>query len=248
MHICIKNHENGALNPYAHMQVTISKLMANKMKKCEDAGEPVDWETDFDFLHSSSNPMIAYPLRLFDCSLVTDGAAVLFLASEDVARKFTDEPIWITGAGQGSGALSLSDRPPFTTFAAARSAAKMAYDMSGKGPQDIQVAEVHDCFTIAEVVAMEDLGFYEPGTAVQAVKDGETKRDGSRPINTSGGLKSKGHPVGATGCSQAVEIFKQLRGRAEGERQIKQPLTCGLTHNVGGSGATAVVHIYEKEA
>lgn len=247
MQIAIKNHENGKENPYAQMQQSITDIMANKMKKCADAGAPVDWENEIDFLKSSSNPMIAYPLRLFDCSLVSDGAAMVFLAAEDVAKQFTDEPIWITGSGQGSGALSLSDRPPFTTFGAARAAAEMAYNMAGKGPQDIQVAEVHDCFTIAEIVAMEDMGFYAPGEAASAIRTGETRRDGVRPINTSGGLKSKGHPVGATGCSQPVEIFKQMRGRAERNRQVPFPVNCALTHNLGGSGATCVVHIYEKE-
>ena len=118
--------------------------------------------------------------------------------------------------------------------------------MSGYGPKDIQIAELHDCFTIAEIVALEDLGFYEKGKAAQAVKDGETKRDGKRPINTSGGLKSKGHPVGATGAAQAVEIFKQMRGRAERNRQVKFDVEKALTHNLGGSGATCVVTIYEK--
>ncbi len=248
MRVGIKNHENGKLNPFAHMQQTMKDIMASKRKKIESGGGKVDWKDEIDFLKSSQNPMIAYPLRLFDCSLVTDGAAILFLASEEKAKKYTDQPIWITGSGQGSGALSLSDRPPFTTFEAATSAAKMAYKMAKKTPKDIQIAEVHDCFTIAEIVALEDLGFYAPGKAPAASNAGETKRTGVRPINTSGGLKSKGHPVGATGCSQAVEMFKQMRGRAEGERQVKKDLTCGLTHNVGGSGATCVVHIYEKAA
>ena len=118
--------------------------------------------------------------------------------------------------------------------------------MSGLKPADIQIAEVHDCFTIAEILAMEDLGFYEKGKAVQAVKDGESRRDGIKPINTSGGLKSKGHPVGATGTAQAVEIFKQMRGIAEKNRQVKFDVERALTHNLGGSGGTCVVTIYEK--
>ncbi|MHA1731470.1 MAG: thiolase C-terminal domain-containing protein [Promethearchaeota archaeon] len=243
----IKNHENGKHNPFAQMPMSIRDIMESKIKKISSTGGEVpDWKDEFDFLQSRSNLMIASPLRLFDCSLVTDGAAVLFLASEDVAKKYTDEPIWITGSAQGSSALSLSDRPPFTTFESARTAAAKAYKMSGKKPENIQIAEVHDCFTIAEIVAMEDLGFYEKGKAVEAIRNGETKRDGGRPINTSGGLKSKGHPVGATGAAQAVEIFKQMRGRAEGERQVKKDVTCALTHNLGGSGASCVVHIYEK--
>ncbi len=193
-----------------------------------------------------SNPFIANPLRLFDCSLVTDGAACILLASEEVAKKYTDIPIWITGTGQGSDTLSLHDRDSFTTFRSARYAAETAFKMSGLEPKDIQMAEVHDCFTIAELVAMEDIGFYKPGEAGPAVSAGETKRDGKLPINTSGGLKTKGHPVGATGTAQAVEVFKQMRGIAERNRQVKFDVERALTHNVGGSGATAIVHVYEK--
>ncbi|MHA2400168.1 MAG: thiolase C-terminal domain-containing protein [Promethearchaeota archaeon] len=178
--------------------------------------------------------------------MVTDGASCLFLAAEDVAKKYTDTPIWITGTGQGSAALSLHDREDITSFVAAKEAARQAYEMAGLGPKDMQIAEVHDCFTIAEVIALEDMGFYEKGKAVEAIRNGETKRDGVRPINTSGGLKSKGHPVGATGAAMAVEIFKQMRGIAERNRQVKIEVERALTHNLGGSGATCVVTIYEK--
>lgn len=245
--IAIKNHNNGKENPMAQMQQSMSDIMAGKVKNAEKLGRPVpEWADEMDFLNSSSNPIIASPLRLFDCSLVTDGAACVFLASEEVAKKFTDTPIWITGTGQGSAALSLHDRGELTGFIAAREAAKQAYEMSGLGPKDIQIAEVHDCFTIAELVALEDLGFYEKGKAAEAIKNGETKRDGSQPINTSGGLKSKGHPVGATGAAMAVEIFKQMRGIAERDRQVKFDVEKALTHNLGGSGATCVVTTYEK--
>ena len=247
MRVGIKNHNNGKENPFAQMQRSIKDLMQSKIKKLEEQGKDApDWKDEFDYLKSSSNPMIAYPLRLFDCSLVTDGAACLFLASEEVAKKYTDTPLWITGTGQGSAALSLHDRDSLTSFIATREAAKQAYQMSGLSPDDIQIAEVHDCFTIAEVLAMEDLGFYEKGKAVEAIKNGESKRDGIKPINTSGGLKSKGHPVGATGAAQAVEIFKQMRGIAERNRQVKFDVEKALTHNLGGSGGTCVVTIYEK--
>jgi acetyl-CoA C-acetyltransferase len=247
MYVGIKNHENGAENPYAQMQQSIKDMMASKKARYEKEGRDVpDWKDEFDFLKSSSNPMIAYPLRLFDCSLVTDGAACLFLAAEDVAKKFTDSPIWITGTGQGSAALSLHDRESLTSFVATREASRQAYEMSGLKPKDIQIAEVHDCFTIAEILAMEDLGFYEKGKAAEAVRNGESKRDGVLPINTSGGLKSKGHPVGATGAAHAVEIFKQMRGIAERNRQVKFDVERALTHNLGGSGGTCVVTIYEK--
>ena len=247
MRVGIKNHENGRENPYAQMQQSIKEMMDSKKARLEKEGKDIpDWKDEFDFLKSRSNPMIAYPLRLFDCSLITDGAACLFLAADNVAKKFTDTPIWITGTGQGSAALSLHDRDDLTSFIASREAARQAYQMSGLKPKDIQICEVHDCFTIAEIVALEDLGFYERGKAVEAIRNGETKRDGVLPINTSGGLKSKGHPVGATGAAHAVETFKQMRGIAERNRQVKFDVEKAMTHNLGGSGGTCVVHIYEK--
>lgn len=247
MRVGIKNHENGKENPFAQMQQSIKDIMASKIKKAQSQGGDVpEWENEIDFLKSRSNPMIASPLRLFDCSLVTDGAACVFLAAGDVAKKYTDTPIWITGSGQGSASLSLHDRNEITSFVATREAARQAYQMSGLKPSDVQIAEVHDCFTIAEILAMEDLGFYEKGKAVEAIKNGESKRDGALPINTSGGLKSKGHPVGATGAAMAVEIFKQMRGIAERNRQVKFDVEKALTHNLGGSGGTCVVTIYQK--
>ena len=247
MRVGIKNHENGRENPYAQMQQSIKEMMDSKKARLEKEGKDIpDWKDEFDFLKSRSNPMIAYPLRLFDCSLITDGAACLFLAADNVAKKFTDTPIWITGTGQGSAALSLHDRDDLSSFIASREAARQAYQMSGLKSKDIQICEVHDCFTIAEIVALEDLGFYERGKAVEAIRNGETKRDGVLPINTSGGLKSKGHPVGATGAAHAVEIFKQMRGIAERNRQVKFDVEKAMTHNLGGSGGTCVVHIYEK--
>jgi acetyl-CoA C-acetyltransferase len=247
MRVGIKNHENGKENPFAQMQETIKDIMNSKIAKIKSTGGEVPtWKDEIDFLKSSQNPMIASPLRLFDCSLITDGAACLFLAAENVAKKFTDAPIWIAGTGQGSASLSLHDRDTLTSFVATKEAARQAYEMSDLKPKDIQIAEVHDCFTIAEILAMEDLGFYEKGKAAKAVRDGESKRTGRLPINTSGGLKSKGHPVGATGAAQAVEIFKQMRGKAERNRQVKFNVERALTHNLGGSGGTCVVTIYKK--
>ncbi len=247
MRVGIKNHENGAENPYAQMQQSIKDMMISKRKRYEEQGREIpDWSDEFDFLKSSANPIIAYPLRLFDCSLITDGAACLFLTSEEKAKDFTDTPIWITGTGQGSAALSLHDRDSLTSFIATKESARQAYQMSGLKPKDIEICEVHDCFTIAEIVALEDLGFYEKGKAVEAIKNGETKRDGALPINTSGGLKSKGHPVGASGAGMAVEIFKQMRGIAERNRQVKFDVEKAMTHNLGGSGGTCVVTIYQK--
>ncbi len=246
MRIAIKNHENGKENPFAQMQQTIAELMASKKKKMEAEGQKCDWKDELDYLKSSSNPYIASPLRLFDCSLITDGAACVFVAAADVAKKYTDTPIYIAGTGQGSAEMSLHNRSTLTSFVATKEAARQAYEMSGFKPKDIQIAEVHDCFTIAELLAMEDLGFYEKGKAAKAVKDGESKRNGAKPINTSGGLKAKGHPVGATGAAQAVEIFKQMRGRAERKRQVKGSIEKALAHNLGGSGGTCVVTVFKR--
>lgn len=247
MRVGIKNHINGKENPFAQMQSSIRDMMEKKKVKLESQGREVpDWKDEFDYLKSSSNPMIASPLRLFDCSLVTDGAACVFLAAADVVKDFTDTPIWIAGTGQGSASLSLHDRDSLTSFIATREASRQAYQMADMKPKDIQIAEVHDCFTIAEILAMEDLGFYEKGKAVDAIKNKESYRDGALPINTSGGLKSKGHPVGATGAAQAVEIFKQMRGIAERNRQVKFDVERALTHNLGGSGGTCVVTVYQK--
>ncbi|MEX2705880.1 MAG: hypothetical protein Q6352_011545 [Candidatus Freyrarchaeum guaymaensis] len=244
--IGIKNHDNGKLNPKAQFPLSIRDLMEKRIKKLKEKGEEApSWRDEFDFLEDPrANPVVAWPLRLYDCSPITDGAAVLFLAAEEVARKYTDTPIHIIGSGQGSVQLALHDRADITTILAAREAAKMAYRMAGVGPEDIQVAEVHDCFTIAEIVATEDLGFFKPGEGGKAAEEGVTARDGEKPINTSGGLKSKGHPVGASGAGQAVEIWKQLRGEA-GKRQVPD-VEIGLTHNVGGTGGTCAVHIYRR--
>ncbi|MCH7789978.1 MAG: 1-acyl-sn-glycerol-3-phosphate acyltransferase [Acidobacteria bacterium] len=154
-------------------------------------------------------------------------------------------PVHIVGTGQATG-RPLHDADELTSLSAAKEAASQAYGMAGVTAQDIQVAEVHDCFTIAEIIATEDLGFFAPGEGPRAVDEGRTSRDGDRPINTSGGLKAKGHPVGASGVGQVIEVFHQLRGEA-GERQLKKPdLELGLTHNVGGTGGTCVVNIMRR--
>jgi acetyl-CoA C-acetyltransferase len=198
-----------------------------------------------DFLHDDrANLVIAWPMRLYDCSPVSDGAATLLLVSEELAKNFADNPVYIIGSGQASDA-TLRYRSDLTTLNAARIAAQKAYEMAGVKPEDIKVTEVHDCFTIAEIIATEDLGFFKPGQGYEAAEEGVTSRLGPRPINTSGGLKSKGHPVGASGAGQVVEVWKQLRGEA-GERQLPGDINLGLTHNVGGTGETAIVHIYER--
>jgi acetyl-CoA C-acetyltransferase len=247
MNVAIKNHENGALNPNAQFGMSIPAWMEGRKKAAEKKGKPIPtWQNEMDFLHDDkANPMIAWPLRLFDCSPITDGATAVLLVAEDIARQFTDHPLHIVGSGQASD-VALHDRDDLTTLGAARRASQEAYEMAGVKPEDIRVAEVHDCFTIAEIVATEDVGFFEPGTGYRMAEDRVTARDGAKPVNTSGGLKSKGHPVGASGVGQAVEIFKQMRGEA-GERQVARDLPLGLTHNVGGTGGTCVVHIYERK-
>jgi len=168
------------------------------------------------------------------------------LVAEEIAKNFTDTPIYIIGTGQASG-HNLHDRDTLTSIPAAQFAAQQAYEMADVGPQDIKIAEVHDCFTIAEVMAIADLGFFKEGKeAARAAGEGKTMRDGIKPINVSGGLKCKGHPVGATGAAQVVEIFQQMRGEA-GQRQVtNMDVNLALNHNIGAHGTTAVVQIFER--
>ena len=246
LRVGIKNHENGALNEKAQFNQTIKDVMIGKQRKAEQKGLPVpQWEDEMAFLKDGkANPMIAWPLRLFDCSPVSDGAAAVLLVSEELAARFTDEPIFVVGSGQASDG-ALAERSSLSEVPAAAKASRRAYEMADLTPDDIDFAEVHDCFTIAEIMATEDLGFFARGEGWKAATDGRTARDGSHPINTSGGLKSKGHPVGASGVGQVVEVWKQMHGLA-GERQLRGNLRHALTHNVGGTGQTCVVHIFEK--
>ncbi len=246
MRVGLKNHENGALNDKAQFGKRIVDIMASKKAKAERKGYPAPtWEDEMDFLHDNrANPTIAWPMRLYDCSPISDGAAALLIVSEELAGKFTDRPLHVIGTGQASDGAT-HDRPTLTGIPAAARAAQMAYAMADVTPEDIQVAEVHDCFTIAEIMATEDLGFFARGEGWKAAEEGRTALRGARPINTSGGLKSKGHPVGASGAGQVVEIWKQLRGEA-GERQLEGDIRLGLTHNVGGTGQTCAVHIFER--
>lgn len=246
MKIGMKNHENGALNDKAQFGQTIRQVMDGKIAKAEARGYPKpNWENELDFLKDDqANPQIAWPMRLFDCSPISDGAASLLLVSDELAANFTNAPLHVIGTGQASDA-ALHDRHKLTALRAAREASRQAYEMAGVIPEDINLAEVHDCFTVAEVIASEDLGFFAPGEGYAAAEEGLTARNGLHPINTSGGLKSKGHPVGASGAGQVVEVWKQLRGSA-GERQVAGEPSLGLTHNVGGTGQTCVVHIFER--
>ncbi len=248
MNVAIKNHDNAALNPNAQFGVTIQQWMEGRIAAAIKKGKPAPtWADIWDFLHSDSgNPMVAWPLRLFDCSPVSDGAASVLLVAAERAHEFSDHPIHIIGSGQASD-TALHNRADLTSLFAAKKASFDAYAMAGVSANDIRIAEVHDCFTIAEVIAGEDLGFFAPGEGFKAAEDGITARNGSKPINTSGGLKAKGHPVGASGVAQVVEVWKQMRGEA-GERQVSGDIPLALTHNVGATGSTCVVHVFERRA
>ena len=237
--ITIKNHHNGALNPKAHFQ---SEVMDTAVRLGERQG--MTFSDEMEFLRSRLNPVVAYPLRLFDCCPVSDGAAAIILAAEDVARKFTDAPVYIRGIGQASDSMALHDRPDLTTLKATRLAASQAYKIAGVDANDVDVADVHDCFTIAEVLATEDLGFFPKGEGGKAAAEGRTALDGDMPVNPDGGLKAKGHPVGATGAAMAYEMFLQLRGQA-GKHQVDGAMI-GLAQNVGASGGTVVVQVYGR--
>jgi acetyl-CoA C-acetyltransferase len=246
MDIAIKNHQNGAMNDKAHFTITIKQVMEKSRARAIDKGLPEpEWEDEYDFLSDPrANPTIAYPLRLFDCSPVTDGAAAVLLVAEELAGEFSSAPVFVIGSGQASDGAFYS-RSDLVSMNAARCAARDAYEMAHVQPQDIKMAEVHDCFTIAEVIASEDLGFFAPGSGANAAQDGLTARDGRHPINTSGGLKAKGHPVGASGIGQVVEVWKQMRSEA-GTRQLTRDIDLALVHNVGGTGQTCAVHIFER--
>jgi acetyl-CoA C-acetyltransferase len=218
--VAVKNHHHACMNPIAQYHMEISIEDVNK------------------------SPMVADPLHVLDCSPISDGAAAVVLAPTDIARRFSDTPIKIVGSGQASDTLALHDRRDLTTLDATVHAGRAAFRQAGIEPRQVDVAEVHDCFTIAEILAIEDLGFVEKGQGGKATEEGLTALGGTFPINTSGGLKACGHPVGATGIKQAYEIALQLRGEA-GKRQVDE-VEVGLAHNVGGSGGTALVHIFTR--
>jgi acetyl-CoA C-acetyltransferase len=218
--VAVKNHENGSLNPLAQFpfKVTVEDVI--------------------------NSTMIADPLRILDCSPITDGAAAAILCPLDLAKQKGVKPIIkITGSGHATDTIALYQREDITFLNATAKAGEMAFKMAGISPKELDLAEVHDCFTIAEICVIEALGFVKKGEGGKAVESGLTVLDGKIPINTSGGLKSKGHPVGATGLAQIYEVVKQLRGDA-GKRQVKGARR-GLTQNMGGTGGSTVVHILE---
>jgi len=218
--VAVKNHHNGCMNPISQyqMEISVDKVMRS--------------------------PLVADPLRVLDCSPITDGAAAVVLAPTEIAHKYSDAPIRILATAQASDTLALHDRREITTLDASVFAARKAFGQAGLEPKEIDFAEVHDAFTIGEIVAIEDLGFVEKGEGGRAAEEGLTAIGGEIPINTSGGLKACGHPVGATGIKQAYEMVLQLRGEA-GKRQV-EGAEVGLTHNVGGCGGTALVHIMSR--
>lgn len=218
--VSVKNHFNGARNPLAQypFEITVEQVL--------------------------NSVMVADPLRILDCSPITDGAAAVVLCSAEKAKEMGKPLIKITGTGQATDTIAMAQRKDITWIDATYQAAQQAYKMAGKSPQEIDFFEVHDCFSIAEICVMEALGIVEKGLGGRAVEEGKTAVDGPFPINPSGGLKSKGHPVGATGVAQVVEVVKQLRGDAAG-RQVKDARTA-MTQNMGGSGASTVTHIFER--
>jgi len=218
--VAVKNHDNGFLNPKAHLRkkITVDDVM--------------------------NSAVVASPLKLYDCCPFSDGASSVIICNEKFAKDHTKDYIRVIGSGRGGSPAALQGREHLTTIPSTKIAAEAAYKMAGITPKDIDFAEVHDCFTIAEIVDTEDLGFFEKGRGVEGVREGQTALNGGIPINPSGGLKSKGHPIGATGVGQVVEVFDQLTGKA-GERTIKDA-KIGLTQNFGATGASCAVHIFQS--
>ena len=218
--VAVKNHENGVLNPKAHLQkkITIDDVM--------------------------NSPVVASPLKLYDCCPFSDGASSVILCSEKFAKEHGGDYIQVIGSGRGGSPAALQGREQMTTIPSTKIAADAAYKMANIKPSDVDFVELHDCFTIAEIVDTEDLGFFEKGKGVQAIREDRTKLNSDISINPSGGLKSKGHPIGATGVGQVVEVFDQLTGRA-GARTVKDA-KIGLTHNFGATGASCAVHIFQS--
>jgi acetyl-CoA C-acetyltransferase len=220
--VAVKNHKYASRNPKAHFQfeVTLEEVLKSR---------PIAW-----------------PLKLLDCSPISDGAAAAVLASEDVARKITDTPVWIEAIGYSSDTSNFTRRPHYLGLEATRKAAEMAYRRSGVEPRQVEVAEVHDCFTIAEIMAYEDLGWVEKGKGGIFIAEGQSELGGKVSVNLSGGLKAKGHPLGATGLAQIYELVKQLREERERGRQAPLRNYIALGHNVGGTGHYAYVTILRR--
>jgi len=238
--IAIKNHKNGALNPNAHFQRPIESFMESAIKKGKGT-----WENVQEFLNDDkTNPIIADPLRLFHVCPISDGAAALVLCNAEIAKKYSDTPILISGIGQATDTQIVFEREELTTLKALRICSNQAYKMARKNPIDMDVAELHDAFEILEAVQSEDIGFFQKGEGAKAAHDGQTEIGGKIPINPSGGLKARGHPLGATGVAQVAELVWQLRGEA-GKRQVDGAET-GITCNFGGFGNNIISILVER--
>ena len=218
--IAVKNHENGFFNPKAHIRkkITVDDVL--------------------------SSPVVASPLKLYDCCPFSDGASAVILCSEEFAKKSGKPYIEVIGSGRGASPAAVQSRKDITTIPSTVDAANQAYKMANLAPKDIDFVEVHDCFTIAELIDIEDLGFFPKGSGAQAIREDRTTLKGDIPVNPSGGLKSKGHPIGETGVGQVVEVFEQFTNKA-GERTVKDA-EIAMTHNFGATGASAAVHIFRK--
>jgi acetyl-CoA C-acetyltransferase len=239
--IAIKNHRNGALNPNAHFQRSIEDFMNSAIQKGKG-----QWESIKEFLEDEMiNPIITDPLRLFHCCPVSDGAAALVLCNADIAKQYCDTPILISGVGQATDTHIVFEREDITTLKALKISSQQAYRMSNKSPEEIDVAELHDAFEILEAVQSEDMGFFKKGEGAKAAHEGLTEIGGKIPINPSGGLKARGHPLGATGVAQVVELFWQLQGEA-GKRQVEGAET-GITCNFGGFGNNIISILVERK-
>ena len=221
--VAVKNHKYGSLNPLAHLQhpITVENVLESSM--------------------------VAWPLKLYDCCPITDGAAALVLASEKKVKELgIEDPVWIEAIGVASDTASISKRKNFTKLEASIRAAKMAYQISGISPKELDLANVHDCFTIAEIMAYEDLGFCKKGEGVKMINEGETEIGGKIPVNIDGGLKAKGHPIGTTGVSMLAELTKQLREEVNPNRQARMKNYVALAHNTGGTGHYGYVTILRR--
>lgn len=218
--VSVKNHKYGAMNPYAHFQKEVT---------LEEAMKSV---------------MICAPLNLYDCCPISDGAAAIVMANEEKAKKLNDTPVWLTALGASSDKMMIAERQDLTSLDATKLAAQQAYHMGNLTPGDIDLALVHDCFTIAEIMAYEDLGFCEKGEGGKLIQEGQTYIGGKIPVNVDGGLKAKGHPLGATGVAMTIEAVRQLRGEA-GSRQVNGA-EIALSHNIGETGQYCFVHIYTR--
>ena len=218
--VAVKNHENGMLNPKAHLRkrITVDDVM--------------------------NSAVVASPLKLYDCCPFSDGASAVILCTEKFAKKTGGDYIRVTGSGRGGSPAALQGREHITTIPSTKLAAEAAYKMANITSKDVDLAEVHDCFTIAEIVDTEDLGFFKKGEGVEAAREGRTALNSEISVNPSGGLKSKGHPIGATGVGQVVEVYDQLTGQA-GDRSVTDA-HIGLTHNFGATGASCAVHVFES--